>query len=240
MPTYRETAAPPALARWIECSWSLQVPDGVCGYRVPPDGCIDVIFDPRAGLRAVGAMTVEQRFDFAPGASIAGVRFRPGLAAAFVPVSPMELTDGAAEFSSPLVDQMMNAASPAHAIGLLVSGLHLRTKVPNPVQRAIEAMTRANGNIDTDYCARHANLSPRQFRRRCHEESGLSPKLLARILRFRYACQLAQAARRRPNWSMVAAEAAYFDQAHLIRDFRLFTTETPMAVFSKTADAQRE
>ena len=36
------------------------------------------------------------------------------------------------------------------------------------------------------------------------------------------------------NWSDIALEAEYFDQAHLIRDFHQFTGRTPMAVFSNT------
>jgi AraC-like DNA-binding protein len=78
-------------------------------------------------------------------------------------------------------------------------------------------------------------LSPRQFRRRCLEESGLTPKRLSRVLRFRHACRIARAAKR-PNWSDIALEAGYFDQAHLIRDFHKFTGLTPMAVFSNPPD----
>jgi AraC-like DNA-binding protein len=75
-------------------------------------------------------------------------------------------------------------------------------------------------------------MSARQFRRRCREESGLGPKHLSRILRFRRACRLAQCGE---SWPQVAVEAGYFDQAHLIRDFREFTGSTPVSVFSKTA-----
>ena len=42
----------------------------------------------------------------------------------------------------------------------------------------------------------------------------------------------------RVNWSEIALEAEYFDQAHLIRDFRQFTGHSPMAVFSNTRARQ--
>jgi len=91
----------------------------------------------------------------------------------------------------------------------------------------------ADGNADLESIARQSNLSPRQFRRRCLEESGLSPKRLCRVLRFRRACRIAGGFDR-PDWAAIALEAEYFDQAHLIRDFHEFTGLTPMAVFSNT------
>lgn len=78
-------------------------------------------------------------------------------------------------------------------------------------------------------------MSPRQFRRRCLEESGLTPKHLARVLRFRHAWRMAHSAAAL-NWSAIALDAGYCDQAHFIRDFREFTRETPMAVLSNTAE----
>ena len=103
--------------------------------------------------------------------------------------------------------------------------------MPNGVQQAIEAVARSHGDVSIEWVAREAGMSERQFRRRCLEESGLRPKQLCRVLRFRRACALAG---RGLPWGLVAAEAGYFDQAHLIRDFHEFTGDTPMSVFSNT------
>jgi len=181
-------------------------------------------------------MTAEQRFDRLPDSSVCGVRFLPGKARGFLRIPADELTD----ISVPL-DVLLGAArelerrlsecqSGSDRARLLAASLRPPGSPPSPVQRAIGAMTDARGVVDLDAISRQANLSPRQFRRRCLEESGLTPKHLCRILRFRHALNLAW--REAHDWAGIAADAGYFDQAHLIRDFREFTGRSPMAVFS--------
>lgn len=237
---YREQAPPASLSRWVECAWSIQTENAVAGHRVPPDACLDIIYDRRNGLRAVGTMTTELRVDLPEDSSLVGVRFRPGMAGPFLGVQPGELTDLAvaldslwAQRAQELVGLLGEAKSSQGAISALLEALRRPSSPLTSVQRAIEAITLANGNIDLERCACEANLTPRQFRRRCLQESGLTPKLLARVLRFRHACRLAHAAGR-PDWPDIAVAAHYFDQSHLIRDFRAFTRETPMSVFSNT------
>jgi AraC-like DNA-binding protein len=237
---YREQPAPDLLARWVECSWCIQGDGPVTGYAVPPDGCLDIVYSRADGLRAIGTMTAEQRFDFPAGSQTLGVRFRPGMAGAFLRVAPVELTDAAIPLADlwggaarELEARLYEAARPEE---LLRGQLRAPRAESNAVERAIAAITAAKGTVDLEYIARQANLSPRQFRRRCLEESGLTPKHLCRVLRFQHARRLASNVLR-PQWSGIAADAGYFDQAHLIRDFREFTGRTPMSVFSNTAQA---
>ena len=232
---YREIAPPAALRRHVECAWSLTTGGGIAGHRVPPDGCLDIVYSREEGLRAVGTMTVEQRFDYGADATIVGVRFRPGMAGQFLGAAPEELTDATVPLEDiwgragrALAGQLEDARD---AASLILGQLRQPVGPPGPVQRAIEAIAAAHGNVDLENIARQANLSPRQFRRRCLEESGLTPKHLCRVLRFRYACSRAA---RQTDWADIAADAGYFDQAHLIRDFREFTRQTPVAVFSNT------
>jgi AraC-like DNA-binding protein len=240
MSSYCEGPPPATQARWIECSWLLQSGTDPIAHRVPPDGCVDIVYGPSFGLRAIGTMTVEQLFHFPENVCLTGVRFRPGMAGPFLGVSPSELTDGSAAIEDvwprggpELKRRLDHAKSIQEAMGLLLGSLPVPAEAPNPVQRAIEAIAAANGNADLDGVACQANLSLRQFRRRCLEESGLTPKRLCRVLRFQHACRIAGGADRL-SWSDIAVEAEYFDQAHLIRDFQDFTGHTPMAVFSNT------
>lgn len=128
----------------------------------------------------------------------------------------------------PLRRRLDDAPAAADRLRILTGALAPPKQPSGPVERALRFLTAANGIADVDWMARQAGMSPRQFRRRCLEDAGLGPKRLARVLRFRYANRLAAAARR-PDWSSVAASAGYFDQAHLIRDFREFTGRTPAA-----------
>jgi AraC-like DNA-binding protein len=236
---YHEQPAEGGLARWVECAWSIETSAPLSGYPVRPDGCLDILYSP-AGLQVVGAMTAEQRYDLPSGASTVGLRFHPGMAAAFLRVPAAELTDrvipleeiwGAA--ARELQSRLDHAVSAAERLAILGATVRPPASTPNPVQRAIETVTSSHGDIDLDWVARQAGMSERQFRRRCLEESGLAPKQLCRVLRFRRACALGE---RGLPWGLIAAEAGYFDQAHLIRDFREFTGDTPMSVFSNTAD----
>lgn len=245
MPAYSEQRAAAFLGEWVECGWTLESKRSLVGHGVAPDGCVDIIYDLNSGLRVVGTMTVEQRFHFPNGAYVAGVRFRPGMSRAFLRISPSELTDGSLplehlwpRYTRQLTDRLDNTKS-IHDAARLLLGSMPRIEAPlNSVQRAIRTIVAAHGNVNLERIASHANLSPRQFRRRCMEESGVTPKLLCRILRFRHACHLSHATPK-PNWPAIALEAAYFDQAHFIRDFREFTGRTPMSVFSNTGTAPR-
>ena len=202
---YREQLAETPAGRRMECSWSLETVAPVHAYRVPPDGCVDIVYARETGAHVVGAMTVERRFDLAAGARTIGVRFRPGMAGAFLGAAPVEFTDRTVALEDVWGGRARQLQS------LLADAAH--------------------GDLDLEWAARHACLSARQFRRRCLEESGLTPKHLCRVLRFRRAYALAAQG---ANWASIASDVGYFDQAHLIRDFREFTGRAPMSVFSKT------
>jgi AraC-like DNA-binding protein len=233
---YREHPAPASVSTWVETAWS-----GVATSvsHVPPDGCLDIVYSRSSGLQAVGAMTVEHRFESPAPEWHCGVRFRPGMARDFLRISSAELTDVAI----PLADILGSATlqlerrledqqTPEQCAAQLMEWLTIPPNPPNPTQRAIHAIAATHGLVDLDEIASQARLSARQFRRRCLEESGVTPKHLCRILRFRRAYNEAFA---NPDWADIAVLAGYFDQAHLIRDFREFTGRTPVAVFSNRA-----
>ncbi|HSJ67659.1 MAG TPA: helix-turn-helix domain-containing protein [Anditalea sp.] len=83
-----------------------------------------------------------------------------------------------------------------------------------------------NEIMTVEALASKACLSFRQLERKCKERIGLPPKLYLRVVRFSNAYRMHE---RYPDfsWTQIAHASGYFDQAHLIRDFKEFAGVIP-------------
>ena len=127
---------------------------------------------------------------------------------------------------------------PARMLELVVEALETREV---PTSRAFErceravaclvaAPTRSIAEIADELGVSHAHLD-RQFT----EIVGLTPRVLARILRLRSLLATLDV-NASVSWSALAAEYGWYDQAHFNRDFKRYTGVTP----SDYVAAQRE
>src|SRR5262245_6757323 len=97
---------------------------------------------------------------------------------------------------------------------------------PQQVQTAAKLLYRTKGQFRVAELADYCNLSVRQLQRQFDDATGVSPKTLARTIRF-------EAIRNRlifepdANLTDLAYEFGYTDQAHFIKDFKAFTNKTP-------------
>ena len=73
-------------------------------------------------------------------------------------------------------------------------------------------------------------VSERHLRRVFLETVGLGPKAFARLARFRRAVRIARAAKGEQAWAEIASATGYYDQAHLIAEFRDIAGTTPRAL----------
>ncbi len=122
-----------------------------------------------------------------------------------------------------LYEQLANARSIEESIRILEG--HLEAPAARtPTQRAIEWLVQRGGRVSITELAAVAGLSDRQFRRQCLDHSGLTPKRLCRVIRFRHALSRM---RTQPNWAQSADEWGYYDQAHMINEFRELGGFTP-------------
>jgi AraC-like DNA-binding protein len=230
-PSYLEIRPSPRLSPYVECYWTRGATEEDLDHRVLPDGCADLLFsrvrDEPGGLLVVGTMSRYRAVPIAAGQSFLAVRFRPAMAAGFLsePLTdqllPLESLWGAN--ARRLYDQLANSRSIDQAIQILESHIQA-TPAISPTQKAIDHMVRQNGQVSIDELANSAGLSARQFRRQCLALTGLTPKRLCRVIRFRHAVSQIHG---QPGWANLAQECGYYDQAHMINEFRELGGSTP-------------
>ena len=81
--------------------------------------------------------------------------------------------------------------------------------------------------------ASHSNMSLKTFERNFTHHVGVPPKLYSRIRRFNQALQL-KIYHPGLSWMDVCFKSGYYDQMHLVKDFKTFTSQSPSAFFKNT------
>jgi AraC-like DNA-binding protein len=121
-----------------------------------------------------------------------------------VPSSPGRFKVHAAAFSRPRA----NSGRPFHARGSADAAIAI----------AAGRMVRSRGALSLAGLAGDLSLSNRQFERRFQAAVGLSPKPFCGLQRFTQVFRVIGAGDSR--WVETALACGYYDQAHLIRDFK--------------------
>ncbi|HEY3681868.1 MAG TPA: helix-turn-helix transcriptional regulator [Streptosporangiaceae bacterium] len=85
-------------------------------------------------------------------------------------------------------------------------------------------LVRTGGTLRVGELAREVEWSPRHLVTRFGDQVGMSPKPVARMLRFQRAARLAL---RGAPLAAIAVRCGYYDQAHLNREFRALAGCTP-------------
>jgi AraC-like DNA-binding protein len=93
------------------------------------------------------------------------------------------------------------------------------------LEAAIGTMVSQQGCLRVQALADGMGLGVRQFERRFTKHVGIGPKVYARILRFEAAIHTKSISSL--NWTSVAYELGYCDQAHMIHDFQSLSSESP-------------
>ena len=95
-----------------------------------------------------------------------------------------------------------------------------------PIDKAMLQLVKSNGNLSVDILASQACVSVRQFERQSLDRIGLPPKYFARMIRFSEAYKFKE---RNPQvaWTEISHLFGYYDQMHLIKDFRHFAGTNP-------------
>ena len=96
---------------------------------------------------------------------------------------------------------------------------------------------RRHGAVNIQTLANDSSLSLRQYERRFAAEIGFTPRLFARMIRFQVALDTKRMSPER-SWLTVAHQLGYFDQMHMIHDFKSLAGKAPGEVFQQCGDYQ--
>jgi AraC-like DNA-binding protein len=262
---YRERRPRAPLHRFVECFWFVSGDGrGAATQTIVPDGCPELIvhsgepFRRGHGERAerqptaflVGALTEALRVQPSARISTMGIRFRPSGLRAFLRAPQDELTDRTtpidALWGAPVCEleaRLHEAPGDGQRASIAEEFLLARMAAgPGPdlrVEAAVGHLLAERGQTRLAALAATAGLSERQLERRFRSAVGLGPKALARLVRFQ------QVYRRlgeevRSDWAGIALDCGYFDQAHLLRDFRELAGSPPSRLLGSEGELARQ
>ncbi len=257
---YTERPPHPALTNHIRCLWLFEASpdDGEAEIqRIVPDGYPEMVLhygDHGHEVDAAGGLQRQSRFIFAgqilqplllqPGAQagMIGVRLQPAGARTFLGMPMREMTDVRLDLSllwaqeaESLVDSVCSAGDGETRMRIVERFLHqklitARTRADTSVAHGVSLLRSSDGTVSIDELAAQCGLSSRQLERRFLSEVGIPPRLLASIFRFRRVFDLMEQPES-GGWVSAAIGAGYFDQAHMIRDFKRFAGQQPQAFY---------
>ena len=241
------------LTPFLGCYWWVNISPGT-RLRTFPDACTSVSVVLHRGAKPeaffIGPRLLPSDGTPSIGHSLFGVRLKPGAAFLFTGM-PVDIFAGirrplteimppqAAKFET----RIAGAATLDNHFDALEALMLERLEngaIHSCVQRALAIVEETAGQIRISDLARRCQVSTRHLANLLRNWVGLSPKKLARVVRFQnFLAQMES----EPSESSAAraAELGYFDQAHLTREVAQFFGSTPgrvsphhVADFSKT------
>jgi AraC-like DNA-binding protein len=252
-PSFSIHPPPPRLAGPVGYFWSLADAPSHSRERVVPSGTVEIVFNlheddfrierPGAGgetARFPGAIVsgpygrafgVETRAH----ASIVGIHLEPGGATDVLGLPAAELADrhvGLEDLwgrrAREIRERLCAARSTAERFRILEQTLLGRPSTSPGMRGEVAfALGRlAAPGVKVADVARQVHLSQRRFIQLFTERVGMTPKRYARVRRFQRALARASG-EAAPEWSRLARDCGYFDQAHLCRDWTAFTGISP-------------
>lgn len=203
---------------------------------ITPDATIDLQWI--GGTIRVAGPDREPQIEILPaGELVIGFQFHPAAAAAWLGVPLSELADPRLPLEDLWGNRARRLASHVHTEesleGLLssleeaVAGETLLPKTDAPMRAAYDLIERGAPRDAplVPWLMRALDMSERTLRRRFDESFGYGPKTLDRILRYQRFLRLS--GRSKNPTAILASEAGYSDQAHLVRESRRLTGSTP-------------
>ncbi len=228
--TYREYAEIDR-SDLIRCWWGHRSPPHGGVSRVLPDNCADLIVRDDGAAWLVGPATGPDVFEREGRFSLRAIRINPAALATVTRLDADELVDqrlGFGEIFTPSVARALTDAVWAvdeHAVRRIFAD---REAIPSLAEGF--RMLEHHPGQDINRIAERLGHSPRNFRRLIRRNTGLGPKTIQRVSRFRSFLDAAERAGDVASLAGLAFTAGYVDQAHLTRDSTALSGLPPRAL----------
>ena len=208
--------------------------------RVHSDGTIEI--------QPANIVTGQMRSSVSIGPSgdvhLFGIRFQPAGAYPFFRFALSELTDRIEDLDAVWGPDIGSIADRLFATNdfsrraamiedILARRLSEQRQERYSIGTIVDAMTREHGIRPVAMIAKEFGVGERNLERQFNERIGLAPKTFSRIVRFQRVLKMLESDE---NTDFVEASLAhgYFDQPHMINDFRQFAGASPMAFLQKS------
>ena len=136
------------------------------------------------------------------------------------------------------LEREMTVLPAAHGLVALRDALTRRlasARADTLERSAARLLTARRGQLPIDRMAAHYGLSRQRFAGRFHDAAGLPPKLFGRIVRFQGLVHTLLS-NDVAHWASLASDAGFYDQAHMINEFRHLAGSPPTTFFQPHDD----
>jgi len=138
-----------------------------------------------------------------------------------------------------LTEQMQQANTAQRRFTLLdhyfLSRLAKIKRDDGRIQAAVNLIQQQPATILVNNLASYVNCSERTLNRRFTEQVGVSPKYFTRIQRF-LKTRFWLENQTRPSWNDIMLKTGYYDQSHLVNEFRYFAGKSPLQYGAGNSD----
>lgn len=204
---------------------------------VIPDGCIDILIncDQHYG-NICGSVTKSRMINLLPNSTYFGIRFLPCLDIKKLKFGIKDLTDKEISLNemfpvnTNILERVVTDESFLQRVNIfneiLESHIFEIDKSTKLIKQSLYNIYATRGNITIMQLAEEVGYSTRYLRKQFEDHIGISPKLFSQIVRFQSSLNMLL---RTTHFTLndIIYENGYYDQAHLIREFRNFGCTTP-------------
>lgn len=206
---------------------------------VIPDGCIDILFycNPvRPAANVCGTVLKYKKINFQANCEYFGVRFLPKQETQHFKYSMKEVIDCQIPLADmitiepTIMERLINELDFRGRIKLfkeeIGNNIFACNDLPAIIDYSLNKIYSTKGNVNMNQLAVETGYSTRYLRKQFDAHVGMPPKLFSQIVRFQNSLHMILNKQFFTVWDVIN-ENGFYDQSHLINEFKKFGYLTP-------------